>query len=67
MARSNPTRQNPIRGNPTRANPRRKTSDDKEQYERFREFAREVQADDEPEAFDQTFRKLVPLRRRQSD
>lgn len=34
--------------------------DDKEQYERFREFAREVEADDDAEAFDRTFRKIVP-------
>ena len=33
--------------------------EDKEQYERFREFAREVEADDDPEAFDRTFRKIV--------
>jgi hypothetical protein len=32
----------------------------KAQYERFREFAREVEADDNPEAFDRQFRKLVP-------
>jgi hypothetical protein len=34
--------------------------EDKEQYERFLEFAREVEADDDAEAFDQTFRKVVP-------
>jgi hypothetical protein len=34
--------------------------EDKEQYERFREFAREIEADDDPEAFDQRFRKIVP-------
>jgi hypothetical protein len=34
--------------------------EDKEQYERFREFAREVEADDDPEAFDRRFRKIVP-------
>jgi hypothetical protein len=37
---------------------KRKTSD-KVQYERFREFAREHGADDDPEAFDQRFRKIV--------
>ena len=37
---------------------------DKEQYERFREFAREVGAGDEPEAFDRTFRKIVPPKQR---
>jgi hypothetical protein len=34
--------------------------EDKEQYERFREFAREHEADDNPEAFDRQFRKIVP-------
>jgi len=34
--------------------------EDKAQYERFREFAREVEADDDPEAFDRHFRKIVP-------
>ena len=39
--------------------PSRKT-EDKAQYERFREFAREVQADDTPEPFERMFRKIVP-------
>jgi hypothetical protein len=34
--------------------------EDKEQYERFREFSREVEADESVEAFDRTFRKIVP-------
>ena len=34
--------------------------EDKAQYERFREFAREVGADDDPEEFDRKFRKIVP-------
>jgi hypothetical protein len=34
--------------------------EDKAQYERFREFAREVEADDDPGAFDRSFRKIVP-------
>ena len=38
--------------------PSRKT-EDKAQYERFREFARKVEADDDPEAFDRTFRSIV--------
>lgn len=42
-----------------KAPPRRKL-DDKDQYERFREFAREVEADEDPEAFDRQFRKVVP-------
>jgi hypothetical protein len=33
--------------------------EDKEQYERFREFARKVEADDDPEAFDDRFRKIL--------
>jgi hypothetical protein len=33
--------------------------EDKEQYERFREFAREVEADDDPEVFERTIRKIV--------
>jgi len=36
--------------------------EDKAQYERFREFAREVQADNDAEAFDRRFRKIVPPR-----
>lgn len=39
--------------------PSRKT-EDKEQYERFREFVREIDADDDPEAFDREFRRIVP-------
>ena len=39
--------------------PSRKT-EEKAQYERFREFAREVETDDDPEAFDRRFRKIVP-------
>lgn len=41
-----------------RKSPKR-TIADKEQYERFREFAREHGADDSPEEFDRTFRKIV--------
>jgi hypothetical protein len=33
--------------------------EDKSQYERFRQFAREHEADDNPEAFDRKFRKVV--------
>jgi hypothetical protein len=42
-----------------KAPPSRKIAD-KTQYERFREFAREHEADDDPEAFDRQFRKIVP-------
>jgi hypothetical protein len=41
---------------------RKRKADDPEQYERFREFAREHEADDNPEAFDRQFRKIVPPR-----
>ena len=34
--------------------------EDKKQYERFREFAREHEADEDSEAFDRKFRKIVP-------
>ena len=43
-----------------KAPPSRKT-EDKAQYERFREFAREVEADDDPEAFDRKFRNIVHI------
>ena len=45
-----------------KAPPSRKI-EDKEQYERFREFAREHGADDDPETFDRKFRKIVTPRR----
>lgn len=38
---------------------RKRKADDPEQYERFREFARQVDADDDPDAFDREFRKIV--------
>ena len=34
--------------------------DDKEQYERFRSFPREVEADNNPDVFDHKFRQIVP-------
>ena len=37
--------------------------EDKAQYERFREFAREVEANDDREAFDQIFKKIVAPKR----
>ena len=39
---------------------RKRKADDPEQYERFREFAREVETDESPDAFDRAFRKIVP-------
>jgi hypothetical protein len=38
---------------------RKRQADDPAQYERFREFAREHEADDDPEAFDRAFRAVV--------
>ena len=38
---------------------RKRKADDPAQYERFREFAREVEADDDAEAFDRTFKKIL--------
>jgi hypothetical protein len=42
------------------AKTRKRKTDDPAQYERFREFARKVEADDDPEEFDRHFRKIVP-------
>jgi hypothetical protein len=39
---------------------RKRKAEDPAQYERFREFARAHGADDDPEAFDRRFRKIVP-------
>jgi hypothetical protein len=47
----------------TAAKPPSRKTEDKSQYERFREFAREHEADDDPEAFDRRFRKIVPPRK----
>jgi hypothetical protein len=38
---------------------RKRKADDPAQYERFRAFAREQGADDDLEAFDRKFRKIV--------
>jgi len=48
----------------TAQKPTSRKIEDKEQYERFREFARTVETDDDPETFDQRFRKIVPPKRR---
>jgi hypothetical protein len=42
-----------------RKTPPSRKVENKEQYERFREFARQAEADDNPEAFDRQFRKIV--------
>jgi hypothetical protein len=39
--------------------PSSRKTEDNEQYERFREFARKVEADEDPEEFDRQFRKIV--------
>jgi hypothetical protein len=39
---------------------RKRETADPEQYKRFREFAREIEADDNPEVFDRKFRQIVP-------
>lgn len=36
--------------------------EDKEQYQRFREFAREHEASDDPAEFDTAARKIIPHR-----
>jgi hypothetical protein len=41
--------------------PSNRKIEDKAQYERFREFAREIETDDDPEKFDRTFRKIIPV------
>ena len=43
----------------TRKPPPSQKIEDKAQYERFREFAREHEANDDPEVFDRKFRKIV--------
>lgn len=43
----------------TEPKPRKRKADDPEQYRRFREFAREHEADGSPEEFDRRFRRLV--------
>jgi hypothetical protein len=40
--------------------PRKPKTVDPAQYERFRQFAKEHEADAEPEQFDRGFRKIVP-------
>jgi hypothetical protein len=41
------------------AKPPSRKIENPEQYERFREFAREHETDDDPQKFDQKFRKVV--------
>ena len=38
---------------------RKRKADDPQQYERFREFAREHEADDNPETFDKIAKKII--------
>ena len=39
---------------------RRRKASDKEQYERFRQAARELETDESEEAFERAVRKVVP-------
>jgi hypothetical protein len=41
------------------AKSRKRAADDPEQYKRFREFAREHEADDDNKRFDSTLEKLI--------
>ena len=47
---------------PTSTMRKRKPSD-KEQYERFRQAARELGTDESEEAFERAFRKVVPVKK----
>jgi hypothetical protein len=47
----------------TETKPPSRKIEDKEQYERFREFAREHETDDDPDAFDRRVRKIVVPKR----
>jgi len=39
---------------------RKRKADNPEQYERFRQAARELETDESEEAFERAFRKIVP-------
>jgi hypothetical protein len=41
---------------------RKRAAENPEQYKRFRDAAREYEADESSEAFEQAFRKIVPPR-----
>jgi hypothetical protein len=43
----------------TAPKPASRKIEDKAQYERFREFARKHEADDDPEVFDRNARKII--------
>jgi hypothetical protein len=45
---------------PVQKTPQTKKADDPEQYERFRQAAREHGTDESEAAFDRAFRKIVP-------
>jgi hypothetical protein len=49
------------------ANKPRRKAEDKAQYERFREFARQVETDDDAKAFDRRFRTILTSKRPKSD
>jgi len=48
----------------TAKEPKRKTAADKAQFERFVEAAREIGVDEDPEALDRAFDKIVPRKNR---
>jgi hypothetical protein len=54
----NPTKPNETARAPTSR--KRNSAAHKEQYERFREAARELGTDESEEAFERAFRKIVP-------
>jgi hypothetical protein len=46
---------------------RKRKPSDKEQYERFRQAARELGTDESEEAFERAFRKIIQPKERQQD
>jgi hypothetical protein len=46
---------------PSKSASKAKKPKDRAEYQRFLETAREVGADERPEAFDRAFRKIVPM------
>ena len=47
-------------GTKTSPKTRNRKTDDKDQYERFRQSARELGTDESEEAFERAFKKIVP-------
>ena len=57
------TKKKTTRRKPAARVPTDRKIENKEQYDRFRDFAREVEASEDPEEFDRAFRGIVPPRR----